>query len=144
MIHRLECKRPNRTMEMLCTFTYSLFTFFLYFAECQHGQILLFPCLYSICTHPFPTANSVCALTSVSRQNDVHTAISSCLSNSTKEINKAQSTKSFLRRRAQGSHFARITWFLQMGWLEQRHEINFLEVRFIKVLMNVFPLETNT
>lgn len=143
MIHRLACKLPNRTMEMLCTFQYFLFIFFLHSAECSHGQTLLFPCPRSICTQPFPTANSVCARTSVSRQNDIHTAISSCLSNSIKETKNKQSTKSSLRRRAQGSHFARITWFLQMGGPKQRHEVKFLEVEFIKVFLDAFPLESN-
>lgn len=64
---------------MLHTFTYSLFISFLHLAEYQYGQTLFLPYTYSMCIHPFPTANSVCALTPVYRQNDIHAAISLCL-----------------------------------------------------------------
>lgn len=123
--------------KVLCTFTYSLFISFLHFAKCQHGYTLLFPCPHSICTHP-----SVCALMPVCRQNNVHSAISTCLSNSTKENCNKRSTKSSMRRRTKGSYFARITCFLQMGGPKKRHEVNFLEVQFIKAL-DAFPLENS-
>lgn len=108
---------------------YSLFISFLHFVECQHGQTSLFQYPHCICAHPLPTANSVCALTPVCRENYIRTAFSSYLSKFTKENNNKQSTKSFSRRRAQIPHFARTISYLEMRRLKWRPEVYFQEVK---------------
>lgn len=99
------------------------------------GQTHLFPCPHSICTHPFPKANSVCALMPTCTQSNIHIGISSCLSNSSEEKTNKQSTKTDLRSR---HRVHTLSYLIITDGRTKRHEAGFLEVDFIMILWLLF------
>lgn len=141
MIHRLRCKLPSCTMEMLCPSDILC----LYPLDTPQNASMVwcsFPCPHSIQTHPSPTANVVCVLMPACRQNDIQTVIGLGLLNTREEKNEQTKHKLLLEERSTESTLQEF-WSLHTGGPRQSHEVNLLEVESIKAFLDVFASESS-